>query len=46
MTNYGRIDSYGMIGMRERAFLLKGELSITSTLGEGTRVRVEIPCSE
>lgn len=43
MNINGRIDSYGMIGMRERAFLLKGELSITSNPGEGTRVRVEIP---
>ena len=39
----GRPDSYGMISMKERAFLLKGKLTITSKVGEGTRVRVEIP---
>jgi two-component system, NarL family, sensor histidine kinase UhpB len=43
INHSGRTDSYGMIGMKERAFLLKGELTITSKVGEGTRVRIEIP---
>jgi len=36
-------DSYGLIGMRERFFLLEGELIISGKLGKGTSVRVEMP---
>lgn len=43
LNHCGRTDSYGMIGMRERVSLLKGELTITSKVGEGTTVKVEIP---
>jgi len=39
----GRDDSYGMIGIRERVSLLKGELLIVSKIGQGTSIRVEIP---
>jgi signal transduction histidine kinase len=39
----GRQDSYGLIGMKERVFLLDGNLVITSKVGKGTSVRVEIP---
>jgi len=39
----GREDSYGMLGMKERVILLEGELNITSEVGKGTSVRVEIP---
>jgi len=39
----GRQESYGLIGMKERVFLLEGELNITSKIGEGTTVKVEIP---
>jgi len=42
-NNKGRQDSYGMIGMKERVFLLEGELNITSKVGKGTSIRVEIP---
>ncbi len=38
-----RIDSLGIIGMRERAALIKGEFSIYNELGQGTTVRVSIP---
>jgi len=38
-----RTDSYGMIGMKERVFLLNGELSITGKVGEGTSVKVIVP---
>ena len=38
-----KLDSYGLIGMRERVLLLNGELSHTSKSGEGTCVLVEIP---
>lgn len=42
-NNSGRKDSYGMIGMKERAVLLNGELDIISEIGKGSTVRVEIP---
>lgn len=35
--------SLGILGMRERASLLGGELTITGAAGEGTTVRVRIP---
>jgi PAS domain S-box-containing protein len=35
--------SLGILGMRERALLLGGELTITGAPGEGTIVRVRIP---
>lgn len=36
----------GLRGMRERAALVGGELFVESRVGEGTRVRVEIPTHE
>lgn len=36
-------DSYGLIGMKERVFLLDGELIISSQSGKGTTVKVEMP---
>jgi len=42
-NNSGRQDSYGMLGMKERAVLLNGDLDIVSEIGKGSRVRVEIP---
>ncbi|HET7733330.1 MAG TPA: sensor histidine kinase, partial [Paludibacter sp.] len=36
-------DSYGLIGMKERVFLLEGELSIKSKVGKGTTVQVIVP---
>lgn len=38
--------SLGLIGMRERALLLGGELTIRGTPGAGTTVRVRIPETE
>lgn len=38
-----RIDSYGLLGMRERAFLLDGHLQIKSAPGKGTCISLEIP---
>ena len=35
--------SLGILGMRERAVLLRGELTITGAPGKGTTVRVRIP---
>lgn len=36
-------DSYGLIGMKERVFLLDGELSIKSRVGKGTTIQVIVP---
>jgi PAS domain S-box-containing protein len=36
-------NSLGILGMRERALLLGGELAITGAPGEGTTVKVRIP---
>lgn len=38
-----RADSYGLIGMKERAYLLGGEFTITSEFGKGTTIRVDVP---
>jgi signal transduction histidine kinase len=35
----GRLDSYGIVGMRERASSIGATIDIASQLGEGTRVR-------
>jgi signal transduction histidine kinase len=35
--------SFGMLGMRERAFVLGGEFNVTSTPGKGTVVEALIP---
>ena len=39
-------ESYGLIGMQERAFLLDGEFTIMGQEGVGTVVKVKIPYSE
>ncbi|MFQ5690980.1 MAG: PAS domain S-box protein [Gemmatimonadota bacterium] len=36
----------GLIGMRERALMVGGRVSVESQPGSGTRVLVEIPCRE
>ncbi|MBI5563999.1 MAG: sensor histidine kinase, partial [Chloroflexi bacterium] len=38
-----RHEHIGLRGMRERAELINGTVSIESRVGSGTRVRVEIP---
>jgi signal transduction histidine kinase len=38
-----RCDSYGLIGMRERIYLLNGSLAISSEPGYGTAIIVEMP---
>jgi len=43
--NAKRVDSYGLIGMKERVFLLDGELTINSEKGKGTKVKVVMPYS-
>jgi len=36
-------NSYGLVGLRERAHLLEGEVSVESSPGHGTRIKVSIP---
>jgi len=36
-------DSYGLIGMKERVFLLDGELSIKSEMNIGTTIKITMP---
>jgi len=36
-------NSYGLLGMKERVYLLDGTLQITSEQGQGTTIKVEIP---
>ena len=43
INNSKRKDAYGMIGMKERVILIDGKLDITSELGKGTCIKVEIP---
>ena len=38
----GRIDSYGMVGMRERADAIGAHLEFDSTQGRGTTVRCRL----
>ena len=38
-------NSFGLLGLRERALLLGGEIAITSAPGQGTNVVVRLPLS-
>ena len=38
-----RENSFGLLGIRERVYMLNGELSIEGRPGQGTRVHIEIP---
>ncbi|MEI8084726.1 MAG: PAS domain S-box protein [Paludibacter sp.] len=42
-TTENKPNTYGIIGMKERTFLLDGKLSIETEPGKGTTVKVEIP---
>jgi two-component system, NarL family, sensor histidine kinase UhpB len=35
--------SFGLIGMRERIYVLGGKVAITSQLGDGTKISIELP---
>ncbi|MFC6336867.1 PAS domain-containing sensor histidine kinase [Pseudomonas karstica] len=39
----GRPVSFGLVGMRERVLIMGGQLSLDSTLGEGTTLSVTVP---
>lgn len=38
-----RTDGFGLVGMRERAALVRGDLTVESAPGEGTSIRVVLP---
>ena len=38
-----RSDSYGLTGMKERAYLLDGKVDIWSEPGKGVKIKVEVP---
>jgi PAS domain S-box-containing protein len=42
-TKGKKADSYGLIGMKERVFLLGGDLTIQGEKNKGTIVRIEMP---
>lgn len=42
-TKPKRQDSYGLIGIQERVFLLSGKLTINSGPGKGTNMSIEMP---
>lgn len=45
-TNEVKTKSFGLIGMQERIALLKGEMKVQSTIGEGTTLLFKIPLDE
>lgn len=46
MENYGQRGSLGMINIRDRTQLIGGGLSIDSTIGQGTQIRLYVPKEE
>jgi two-component system sensor histidine kinase UhpB len=38
-----KADSYGLVGVRERAYLIGGDATITSALGQGTSIELRLP---
>lgn len=42
-TDKAKTDSWGIVGMRERALALEGELSISRLAARGTRVELRVP---
>lgn len=42
-TRKKKPDSYGLLGMNERVYLLEGKLTITGKLNHGTSLKVEMP---
>ena len=45
-TDPRKSDSFGLLGMRERAYLLKGSVDITSAPDQGTVINVRIPIAQ
>jgi two-component system, NarL family, sensor histidine kinase DegS len=34
---------FGLVGMRERVELLQGKIEIESNVGQGTKIRIQVP---
>jgi signal transduction histidine kinase len=45
VSGQGRAGHYGLLGMRERAKLIGGKLTLWSELGQGSEVELKIPAS-
>jgi signal transduction histidine kinase len=45
-TNYEKRGSLGMVNMRERANLIRGQLRLESQLGRGTKITLIVPIEE
>lgn len=45
LQRYGRSAGWGLLGMRERASLIGGQVAIDSAPGQGTRIHVTVPTS-
>ena len=45
-TKMKKLNSFGLIGMRERVEILEGELSIDSHIGKGTVVIIQVPLEQ
>jgi len=43
MAQPRRVDAFGILGLRERAYLVKGKVRIESAPGRGTRIEAVIP---
>jgi PAS domain S-box-containing protein len=41
-----RPDAFGLVGLRERAYLLNGELKIETALGHGTSIEARLPLEQ
>jgi signal transduction histidine kinase len=39
----GKRGSFGLIGMRERIYILDGEVAIVSQIGKGTLITISLP---
>lgn len=45
-ARYSEEEGWGLVGMRERAALIHGNVQIESAPGAGTRVLIDVPCQE
>jgi signal transduction histidine kinase/ligand-binding sensor domain-containing protein len=45
LSSHGLEGHYGLLGMRERATLIKGKLAVWSEVDEGTEVELRVPAS-
>jgi signal transduction histidine kinase len=42
-ADHSKPKSFGLIGMRERAYILGGDFAVESEPGAGTKIRVSLP---